>query len=237
MNKKEEIIIFVSITIVIILAILFNILKREDKPIFEDNYRLIYHESNLIYDMTITNVIKVDVKEQVQCIKAPCDPVYMKSYEVPYEKKYKDFFNELFEDNDTNTLDITRNDIGYADYAILSEITSKYKVLKSHFKYKTNNFNDSNYGTRGYYLEKTNNETRVVIAMGEKNTGGYSIDLQNVEVVDNDVKITVEETFPGRNDTVTMAFTYPCVEVVFPFEVKNISVINTSNQKFYLIKK
>ena len=73
--------------------------------------------------------------------------------------------------------------------------------------------------------------------MGERNTGGYSIDLQNVEVVDNDVKITVEETFPGRNDTVTMAFTYPCVEVVFPFEVKNISVINTSNQKFYLIKK
>ena len=73
--------------------------------------------------------------------------------------------------------------------------------------------------------------------MGRKNTGGYSINIKSVNVKDKNVTITVEETSPGPNDSVTTAFTYPSVEVTFPFEVNNITVYNTDNNSFRLIKK
>ncbi len=52
----------------------------------------------------------------------------------------------------------------------------------------------------------------VILNMGEKNTGGYSIAVENVVETDKNVIITVKETEPEPGTMVTQGFTYPfCV--------------------------
>ena len=239
MNKKEEYIIFGTIVVILMATIIYYCLpKKVEKSPYNDNYEIIYYdEGYLVYDITATNVINVEVSEQIVCVKAPCNPIHLTSYKVPYEKKYRDLFEELFSDTDSNKISITRKDIGYADYVVLSEILSKYSARKGEVNYRSRRIDDSMYSTRGYIVENTDNETRVVISMGERNTGGYSIDVYDVDVNNYNVEIIVKETSPKPNDRVTMAFTYPSVEITLPFVANNVTVYNTDKYKYNLIKK
>ena len=68
----------------------------------------------------------------------------------------------------------------------------------------------------GYYY--------VIIKMGEKSTGGYSIEVVNVEINDKNANIYVKENNPDPTSTVTQAFTYPYVVVKFNFK-PNVKII------------
>lgn len=49
----------------------------------------------------------------------------------------------------------------------------------------------------------------LILSMGEKSTGGYSIDIERVEETDKNIIVTVKETAPKPGEMVTMAFTAP----------------------------
>jgi hypothetical protein len=49
----------------------------------------------------------------------------------------------------------------------------------------------------------------IVLNMGEKNTGGYSIGIEKVEETDKNIVITVKETAPDPDSMVTQVITYP----------------------------
>ena len=52
----------------------------------------------------------------------------------------------------------------------------------------------------------------VILNMGEKNTGGYKIGVENVVETDKNIIITVKETIPIPGGMVTQVFTNPfCV--------------------------
>ena len=52
----------------------------------------------------------------------------------------------------------------------------------------------------------------IVLNMGEKSTGGYSIGIDTVVETDSSIIITVKENSPADGSFVTQAFTYPfCV--------------------------
>ena len=56
------------------------------------------------------------------------------------------------------------------------------------------------------------NSNFVILNMGEKTTGGYSIDVENVVETDTNIIVTVKETNPDPASMVTQAFTMPfCV--------------------------
>ena len=56
------------------------------------------------------------------------------------------------------------------------------------------------------------NANFVILNMGEKTTGGYSIGIENVVETDSNIIITVKETNPDPESMVTQAFTMPfCV--------------------------
>lgn len=56
------------------------------------------------------------------------------------------------------------------------------------------------------------NSNFIVLNMGEKTTGGYSIGIENIVETDKNVIITVKETNPEPGSMVTQAFTTPfCV--------------------------
>lgn len=56
------------------------------------------------------------------------------------------------------------------------------------------------------------NSNFVILNMGEKTTGGYSIDVENVVETDTNIIVTVKEKIPDPASMVTQSFTFPfCV--------------------------
>lgn len=57
--------------------------------------------------------------------------------------------------------------------------------------------------------DDTSNSNYVVLNMGEKNTGGYSIGVEKVEETDKNIIITVKEINPAPDAMVMQVITYP----------------------------
>ncbi|MDR7212478.1 protease complex subunit PrcB family protein [Flavobacterium piscis] len=53
------------------------------------------------------------------------------------------------------------------------------------------------------------NSNYVILNMGQKNTGGYSIDVEKVEETDQNIIITVKENAPAKDAMVMQVITYP----------------------------
>lgn len=53
------------------------------------------------------------------------------------------------------------------------------------------------------------NSNYVILNMGEKNTGGYSIGVEKVEETDKNIIITVKENNPATDAMVMQVITYP----------------------------
>lgn len=54
-----------------------------------------------------------------------------------------------------------------------------------------------------------NNSNYVILNMGEKNTGGYSIGVEKVEETDKNIIITVKENVPAKDAMVMQVISYP----------------------------
>lgn len=95
---------------------------------------------------------------------------------------------------------------------------------------------DSKYSERGVYYDTLNQPNAphyYTIAMGEKNTGGYSINIENVNIdTEGNVEVIVEETNPDADSIVTMAFTYPTCMVTLDKLPSSITVKNTEGKIF-----
>jgi hypothetical protein len=88
--------------------------------------------------------------------------------------------------------------------------------------------------SRGYtIMSEDENSYYIFISSGERNTGGYDIEVLNVDDNEGKTIITIQETVPGKDQMVTEALTYPNVVIVIP---KNISpvflVFNTDGEEF-----
>jgi hypothetical protein len=64
----------------------------------------------------------------------------------------------------------------------------------------------------------------ILLNMGEKNTGGYSIEVVNVEELSDKIVVTVKENKPASGDNATQAITNPYTVVKInskkPIEIK-----------------
>lgn len=94
---------------------------------------------------------------------------------------------------------------------------------------------DLDVSKRGYYIDTLNQPNApylYTICMGEKNTGGYSLKVKEVNVNDEKTEIIVEEIVPGKDEMVAMAVTYPTIVVEFPKQQENIIIKNTKGEIF-----
>lgn len=62
----------------------------------------------------------------------------------------------------------------------------------------------------------------LVCFLGEKNTGGYDIDIEKVNFLATTSEVIIKETVPEKNAMVTMSFTSPYIFVTLP---KNKTII------------
>lgn len=105
------------------------------------------------------------------------------------------------------------------DYKIKGEFTGKYLDISK----------------RGYYIETLNQPDApyfYIICMGQKNTGGYSLKIKEVNSSDGTIEIIVEEIVPSKGDNVSMAITTPNIIVEFSKYQENIVIKNTKGQIF-----
>ena len=85
---------------------------------------------------------------------------------------------------------------------------------------------------RGFYIENVSDGIDVIIGMGSKNTGGYSITLDKIIMEDDELVIYVNESSPKPTDIVTQAFTYPTLKVKVLNNTDNIKVVNQNGTIF-----
>ena len=91
----------------------------------------------------------------------------------------------------------------------------------------------SEFTDRGYYVVDDEDGYICVICQGEHSTGGYSIQLTDIQTNANgDLKLIVEETSPGSGDCVTEAFTYPMCYLSLSQIPGNLTVQNTNGAEF-----
>lgn len=64
---------------------------------------------------------------------------------------------------------------------------------------------------KGQYIIETDGGTYVLIAAGEKPSGGFTLDVTDVALRGDKLHVSVTETRPGPEEQVTMALTYPYV--------------------------
>lgn len=82
-----------------------------------------------------------------------------------------------------------------------------------------------------YYLDESNDYLYIAVFMGEKNTGGYSISVVNVEEEEDKIKLKVLEKIPDGKQMVTMALTQPYTVIRIKSTKTNIIVENQSGIK------
>lgn len=154
-------------------------------------------------------------------------------------------------DNDLITTDAIHHYAMYNDgYIVLDErignIIDKYfppaEVSVGDLTYSINNnlaYFDSKYNKRGVYYDTMKHPGAPIIytiASGEKNNGGYSINVDTVEIDNSgNVIVHVKEKSPSPDEYVVMAITYPICSVTFNKVPNNIKFITAANEELKII--
>ena len=94
----------------------------------------------------------------------------------------------------------------------------------------------SDYSERGVYydtLDRPDAPHFYTIVMGKKSTGGYSINIENVDIdAQGNVEVTVNEIEPDIGSIVTQAFTNPTCSITLDKLPKSFVVKNTEGELF-----
>ena len=69
--------------------------------------------------------------------------------------------------------------------------------------------------------------------MGEKPTGGYFIKVKNVKIKGKDVIIYILEKFPGKDEFLTEALTYPITQIKLSGNPRAIKIVNDNTGEIY----
>ena len=238
-NKTKIIIIIVAIIIVLAaLAIVLALCLRKKS---KDNSKRTLNYYPEQYDMKFysivekSNYFQILEKQKVMCVRSPCNPHTEDTKEIKDQDEIKNLtllFDELFNRTETKEKTIEENELTIEQKEIINTIFKNHEINITQIRYEILNDTsqyDSKYSKRGYYIEKMNDTDSVIltIAMGMKNSEGYSIRIISCSIYSGHANIKVEETSPESGHIVTQAVTYPCVKIIFDKQPDNIYIINT----------
>ena len=192
-----------------------------------------YYLDNKIYSIEKNeNKFNIIIKHIIYCFKAPCNPpiVGIKSINDEEDcKNLKSLFEQTFKFQSNNEITMTDSSLTDSQKKIILKVLYNNKIL-SKIEYEIINIKDNynmKYSTRGYLYEIENDKSIIyTIALGEKPTGGYSIDIKKVQIRGSSVIVYISERMPGTGEIVTDALTYPIIKIKFNHIPRNIKIIN-----------
>ena len=143
-------------------------------------------------------------------------------------------FDEIFKDSDKQKINVKSNELTEKQNENILKILDKYHVVYQ-LRYEViNNLNNNNktYEQRGYTYEYDNGH-KFTIAMGEKPTGGYSINIRKTKIKKLDIIIYVSEKEPGKGEIVTQDLTYPITQIKLNTYPSQIQIVNYDTDEVY----
>ena len=143
-------------------------------------------------------------------------------------------FDEIFKDSDKQKINVKSNELTEKQNENILKILDKYHVVYQ-LRYEViNNLNNNNktYEQKGYTYEYDNGH-KFTIAMGEKPTGGYSINIRKTKIKKLDIIIYVSEKEPGIGEIVTEALTYPITQIKLNTYPSKIQIVNYDTDEVY----
>ena len=190
-----------------------------------------YHTDHKLYSIVKEeNKFKILTELVISCFRAPCNFPVLNIKEVEDEEdceKLETIFYEVFKDSEFD-VKIANDELTSEQLDVIFDIFENNNIFLE-IKYEImnrNGFNFKQYNERGYYYEKVNETLICTIAMGEKRSGGYFIEIQKVKIKGNSAEIYVNEILPKPDDIVTDVITYPIAKIKFNKEPDEIVVIN-----------
>lgn len=180
--------------------------ENEAKVVFQsydDNKLTVKQDGKIVSYKTIDDVIVYKDKEYTYIDALEKGDVL----EVVFNNSKQVIFIEVIgqvedEDEDENREDVKFSSVSYSK--LPDPIKDKIDVKRI---------------SKGYEAYEYDDEIYLVAYMGKKNTGGYAIEIEDVQKykVNSNyiVEATVVETEPGKNSIVTQALTYPYDVVKF----------------------
>ena len=197
-----------------------------------------YHTDYRVYSIVKEEIkFKILTQLPINCLRAPCPFPVLNEKTIDDGEDYaklEALFNEIFKDSELKEK-VANEVLTSQQLEVIFNIFENNNITLE-LKYEIINKNDfysKQYNKRGYYNEKVEDTLICTIAMGEKTSGGYSIEIQKVKIKGNSVTIYVNEQIPKPGSVVTDAITYPIVKIKFNKVPDKIEVINNeTGEKF-----
>ena len=197
-----------------------------------------YHTDHRVYSIVKEEkIFKILTLLPISCLRAPCNFPVLNIKTVDDEEdseKLENIFYEIFKDSDIY-VKIANDELTSEQLKIIFDIFENNNIYLE-IKYEIMNRNEfylKQYNERGYSCEKLNDTLICTIAMGEKRSGGFFIEIKKVKIKGNSVIIYVNEILPKPGDAVTDAITYPIAKIKFNKEPDEIEVVNNeTGEKF-----
>ncbi len=215
-----------------------NNVKKEDVKISRE---IEYTDEVYVYDIFQNNdKFEIIIKAPDECDVEPCSATKVDSYDVTNEKEIsdlKDLFDELFKNTNKKKLSLSRKDISIDQYSILEtvfrepekQVDVTYKII--------GNTDDSGIKEQGYVITKNDDKVIITIGMGERSTGGYSLEITKILANQDILNIEVKPHNPSPDSAVTQAFTTPAVVVELNVLPRTIKIASDTNVVYKEIKK
>ena len=212
--------------------------KKEETKISRE---IEYTDEVYVYDISQNNNnFEIIIKAQDECDVEPCGYSKVDSYNITSDKEkedLKELFNELFKNTDKNKLSLTRKDISIDQYSILQsvfkdpnqQVDVTYKII--------GNIENSGITNQGYVISKSEDKVTITIAMGERSTGGYSIEITKIVANQDILNIEVKVNNPSSGAIVTQAFTTPAIVVELNVLPNTIKITSNNNVVYKEIKE
>jgi len=202
-----------------------------------------YYKSSEIYTIEENkDNYKAFIKNH-NCSLAPCNQNIINEKTIKNKEdidNLKIVFDEIFNGTDTQNKEkiVNYEELTPKQNEIIINVLERNKILYN-FVYTINDelsqYNKE-YEKRGYYYEEENDEAIITVAMGKKFSGGYSIKVEKIEFYYSFATIYVNET--EAQGAVTLAITYPVVQIKIKQIPSKVTVLNTeTGEKFDLLEE
>ena len=218
----------------IILIISFISINSQDFRILNN-----YHNDGKIYSIEEgEDNFKILTKEVINCFTTPCIPPVLDEKIIEDKEDIRNLkllFDEIFIDSKVKELNAIEGELADEQLEIILNVLKKNKIIIV-LEYKIiNNLGQYNgiFRRRGYLYKIEGDSVIYTIAMGEKTSGGYSIEVKEVKIKGDSATIYVTEKSPGKEDIVTDALTYPIVQVKFNKFPSSIEVISYDSGEIF----
>ena len=191
--------------------------------------------------------IKIPIEETEDSFQIIIIEESLQPYELPFigwEDVYKDeiknlayVFDEIFKDSEESFISVNNRELTESQNEIILNIFKRHKIIYE-LKYEILNnvdYYDKTYTNRGYrlYYDEDVEGVLLTIAMGERPTGGYSINIRKIKIKESSVTIYVTEKAPFEGEIVTEAITYPIISLRFNTVPHIEEIINSDTDETY----